>query len=248
MTWEQIRKLHPDLPESSEGWHQHSNGGGWVHESAVIENDSIFIGERVVFRGGLFYDGVFHGGEFHGGLFHGGEFHGGWFRGGVFRGGLFHDGEFHGGWFRGGVFYDGVFRGGWFRGGDDGEFHGGWFRGGVFRGGLFHDGEFHGGWFHGGVFRGGLFHDGEFHGGWFHGGLWYRSPVFISGVMRYNVCEVGPDDFQIGCERGKLSDRATLLPKWFSRHKTPLEMQSLYITAVELIAAKAAQDPIKETQ
>lgn len=165
MTWDEIRKLHPDLPESSEGWHQHPNGGGWVNKNAVIHNDRIYIGERAVIRGGEFHGGEFYGGEFYGGDFYGGDFYGGEFR------------------------------------------------------------------------------DSEF-----HDGVWHRGPVFICGATRHVVCEVGPDEFKIGCKRGKISERDTLLPQWFAKHNTPLEMQPLYTAAVELIAAKAAQDTIKETK
>jgi hypothetical protein len=50
LTWEEIRKVHPWLPESSEGWHQHPKGGGWVHEDASVSEGS-FIGERALVYG-----------------------------------------------------------------------------------------------------------------------------------------------------------------------------------------------------
>ena len=35
-TWEEIREFHPWLLESSEGWHQHPNGEGWVQDTASV--------------------------------------------------------------------------------------------------------------------------------------------------------------------------------------------------------------------
>ena len=89
MTWEEIRRLQPWLPESSDGWHQHERGGGWVR-------DGVYVAPRVrVMECAVFHGGVFHDGEFHGGVFYGGEFYDGEFHGGVFHGGVFHGGEFH---------------------------------------------------------------------------------------------------------------------------------------------------------
>ena len=122
LTWAELRKRYPILPESSVGWQQHPNGGGWVHEDARVA-ERVYVGEHAVVYGGVFYGGVFYGGVFYGGVFYGGLFYAGEFRGGEFRGGVFIAGEF-----RGGVFYAGEFRGGLFYAG---EFSGGEFRGGV---------------------------------------------------------------------------------------------------------------------
>jgi len=184
MTWEEIRRLQPWLPESSDGWHQHERGGGWVRDGVYVA-PRVRVMECAVFHGGVFHDGEFHGGVFYGGEFYDGEFHGGVFHGGVFHGGVFHGGVFYGGEFYGGEFYDGEFRGGVFRGGE--------FRDGVFHGGVVRDGVFRGGVFRGGVFYGGVFHDGEFHGGVFH-----TTPLLIYG-SRYWIGWSGKDLVSSGC-------------------------------------------------
>ena len=50
VTWDKIRKLHSWLPATSDGWHQHKNGGGWVQDTATVEDDA-FVGEFAVVSG-----------------------------------------------------------------------------------------------------------------------------------------------------------------------------------------------------
>ena len=49
--WEAIRKIHPWLPSSREGWHQHDNGGGWIEDTAEVHKDvcvpqTVVVGAR----------------------------------------------------------------------------------------------------------------------------------------------------------------------------------------------------------
>ena len=61
MTWDEIKKLHPWLPESSEGWHQHANGGGWVRDAVKVP-DAVVVGERALIYGGTIWGGTIEGG------------------------------------------------------------------------------------------------------------------------------------------------------------------------------------------
>ena len=45
MNWSELRKHHPGLPESSDGYHQHANGGGWVADSASVDTTA-YIGDE----------------------------------------------------------------------------------------------------------------------------------------------------------------------------------------------------------
>lgn len=128
MLWNELRAIRPWLPESSDGWHQHVYGGGWVKDTATVSEDA-FVGGCAAICGGSFFGGMFHGGRLFGGTFHGGEFFDGVFYGGNFHGGEYYGGSFFGGEFRGGVFYDGTFCGGEFR---NGEFRGGNYHSGIF--------------------------------------------------------------------------------------------------------------------
>ena len=56
MNWTEMRKLHPELPKSSKGWHKHANGGGWVHKNAIVAK-TVFVGEPALIWDGMFYDG-----------------------------------------------------------------------------------------------------------------------------------------------------------------------------------------------
>ena len=47
MTWTEIRVIHPFLPKSSDGWHQHLNGGGWVQDTATVA-ETAHVGERAI--------------------------------------------------------------------------------------------------------------------------------------------------------------------------------------------------------
>jgi hypothetical protein len=47
--WEAIRKVYPWLPASSEGWHQHVNGGGWVQNTTNVSDKAQVCGEALVY-------------------------------------------------------------------------------------------------------------------------------------------------------------------------------------------------------
>jgi len=58
MDWAGIRKLATWLPESSDGWSQHAKGGGWVHDSATVPQntvvpDTTVVGKRVTLGNGV---------------------------------------------------------------------------------------------------------------------------------------------------------------------------------------------------
>jgi len=71
MTWSEIRQLHPWLPESSEGWHQHANGGGWVRDGVDVPHN-IVVGPKAVIGGGTILGGTIEGGTIEGGTIEGG--------------------------------------------------------------------------------------------------------------------------------------------------------------------------------
>ena len=53
MTWDELRAIHPSIPESSAGYSQHANGGGWVADSAIVApsayvSPKAFVGEHCV--------------------------------------------------------------------------------------------------------------------------------------------------------------------------------------------------------
>ena len=54
-TWDELRKVHPWLPSSSEGWHQHDNGGGWVQDTASVSGEAQVYGEARVCDKALVY-------------------------------------------------------------------------------------------------------------------------------------------------------------------------------------------------
>ena len=71
--------------------HQHSNGGGWVADTATASEDA-YIGPRAeatggTTRGGALRGGTSWGGEHQGGTIEGGVIWGGTIRGGTIRGG-----------------------------------------------------------------------------------------------------------------------------------------------------------------
>ena len=49
--WNELRKIHPGLPEKSEGYHRHEYGGGWVSDDSEVSTDS-FVGGDCVVDGG----------------------------------------------------------------------------------------------------------------------------------------------------------------------------------------------------
>jgi len=50
MNWDALRMIHLWLPESSDGWHQHPNGGGWVQDTATVAN-TVLVGEHALVYG-----------------------------------------------------------------------------------------------------------------------------------------------------------------------------------------------------
>jgi hypothetical protein len=217
MTWQEIRVIYPWLPETSDDWHQHVKGGGWVHANATV-CDAVFVGERAIIK-----DGTFHGGAFYGGMFYGGTFYGGMFHGGAFYGGMFYGGTFHGG-----TFYDGTFYGG--------TFHGGTFHGGTFYDGTFYDGTFYDGAFYDGTFRGGDIYSGEFYGGTIKDGVITRSPILIHG-SRYWIGYSGEDLVSSGCITKPLAWWLENVERCAEEHGYTIEEQKEYRMHVEYIAA-----------
>ena len=49
MTWDELRLIHPWLPETSEGWHQHPNGKGWVQDTARVADSAQVSGNAQVY-------------------------------------------------------------------------------------------------------------------------------------------------------------------------------------------------------
>jgi len=47
--WEHMRIQCPWLPERSDGWHQHPNGGGWVQDTALAEPSAYVGPDALVF-------------------------------------------------------------------------------------------------------------------------------------------------------------------------------------------------------
>jgi len=74
MNWDEARAYHEDrisLPKSSDGFHQHANGGGWVSDKASVDAKS-YIGERAIVLGGTIKGGTIEGGTIEGGTIWGG--------------------------------------------------------------------------------------------------------------------------------------------------------------------------------
>ena len=66
--------------------HQHSNGGGWVADTATASSEA-YIGPRAEVIGGTIEGGTIQGGTIRGGTIEGGTIWGGTIRGGTIRGG-----------------------------------------------------------------------------------------------------------------------------------------------------------------
>ena len=47
MKWTEMRERCPWLPESGNDYHQHENGGGWVHNTAEVDKTA-HIGDGTV--------------------------------------------------------------------------------------------------------------------------------------------------------------------------------------------------------
>ena len=57
VAWEEIRKLYPGLPSSRDGWHQHTNGGGWVHDNCDVSADTRIDAQSYVADGSRVLNG-----------------------------------------------------------------------------------------------------------------------------------------------------------------------------------------------
>ena len=55
-TWEEVREVHQWLPQSSDGWHQHSNGGGWIQNTATVHGAALVCGSALVYGSAQVYD------------------------------------------------------------------------------------------------------------------------------------------------------------------------------------------------
>ena len=66
--------------------HQHSNGGGWVADTATASSEA-YIGPRAEVIGGTIWGGTIRGGTIRGGTIRGGMIRGGTIRGGMIEGG-----------------------------------------------------------------------------------------------------------------------------------------------------------------
>ena len=71
--------------------HQHSNGGGWVADTATASSEA-YIGPRAEVIGGTIWGGTIRGGTIWGGTIEGGTIWGGTIRGGTIRGGTIEGG------------------------------------------------------------------------------------------------------------------------------------------------------------
>ena len=97
--------------------HQHSNGGGWVADTATASEDA-YIGPRAEVIGGTIRGGTIWGGTIWGGVIWGGTIEGGTIRGGTIWGGVIWGGMIEGGTIEGGTIRGGTIRGGTIRGGN----------------------------------------------------------------------------------------------------------------------------------
>jgi len=50
LSWDEIRKIHPLLPNESFGWHVHTSGGGWVQGTTKIGADC-FVANTAIVKG-----------------------------------------------------------------------------------------------------------------------------------------------------------------------------------------------------
>ncbi len=76
--------------------HQHSNGGGWVADTATASSEA-YIGPRAEVIGGTIEGGTIWGGTIRGGTIEGGTIEGGTIWGGTIRGGTIEGGTIEGG-------------------------------------------------------------------------------------------------------------------------------------------------------
>jgi len=194
MTWSEIRQLHPWLPESSEGWHQHENGSGWVRDGVDVPHN-IVVGPKAVIGGGAIRGGTIRGGMIWGGTIEGGTINGGTINGGTIRGGTILDGTIWGGTILDGTIWGGTIWGGTILGGTirGGTILDGTIWGGTIRGGTIWDGTIRGGTIEGGTIRG-----GTIEGGTIRGGTITFSPLLIFG-SRYFVGYAGDGLVASGC-------------------------------------------------
>ena len=108
ITFQQLQAKLPWTTLDPKEWHQHTNGGGWVHQDAKIMKPKIEISGDAVISGGVIWGGEIWGGVISGGMISGdaviwgGEIRGGEISGGVIRGGVIRGGEIRGGEISGG--------------------------------------------------------------------------------------------------------------------------------------------------
>jgi len=116
--------------------HQHSNGGGWVADTATASSEA-YIGPRAEVIGGTIEGGTIWGGTIWGGNIEGGTIEGGTIEGGTIEGGTIEGGTIYGGTIYGGAIYGGAIEGGVIYGGVicGGTICGGTIYGGAIRGG-----------------------------------------------------------------------------------------------------------------
>ena len=82
--------------------HQHSNGGGWVADTATASSEA-YIGPRAEVIGGTIWGGTIRGGTIRGGTIRGGTIWGGTIWGGTIEGGTIRGGTIRGGTIEGGT-------------------------------------------------------------------------------------------------------------------------------------------------
>ena len=175
--------------------HQHSNGGGWVADTATASSEA-YIGPRAEVIGGTIWGGTIWGGTIEGGTIWGGTIEGGTIWGGTIWGGTIEGGTIRGGTIEGGTIRGGTIRGGAIRGG---AIRGGTIYGGTIDGGTIRGGTIRGGAIRGGAIYGGAIYGGTIRGGTIRGGNVTRDVTFVCGAIPYQVTIT--DDFVgVGCQ------------------------------------------------
>ncbi len=204
MDWNELRKRHPYLPETSDGYHQHANGGGWVIDTVTVSDDTM-VGERALVLGGTIRGGTIGGGTIWGGTIRGGTIGGGTIWGGTIRGGTIWGGTIWGGTIRGGTIRGGTIGGGTIKGGTiwggsiwGGTIRGGTIWGGTIRGGTIRGGTIWGGTIKGGTIWGGTIRGGTIWGGTIKGGTIDHTPLLIFGTQ-YWIGYAGDNLVASGC-------------------------------------------------
>ncbi len=222
MTWNEIRKLHPWLPKSAEGWHQHENGGGWVSDKAEVAADA-YVGEHGLVCGGTIKGGTIKGGTIKGGTIEGGTIEGGTIKGGTIWGGTIWGGTICGGTIEGGTIEGGTIKGGTICGG---TIVCGTIKGGTIKGGTI--------W--GGTIWGGTIEGGTIEGGTIKGGTIDRSPLLIFG-SHYWVGFSRPGYIASGCIEQSIEWWLEHVERCAEEHGYSEDEQQEYRLHVEHVAA-----------